>query len=57
MTEHEQKLELQALIVEDIMSNIFEDDNLGIVRDALWNYLDLFTNAELEQQAKERGNP
>jgi hypothetical protein len=57
MTDHEQKLDLQALIIEDIMSNITEGDNLEIVRDALWSYLDLFTNAELEQQAKERANP
>lgn len=49
------KLEdLRIAIIDDIMDKIYEDGNLGIIRDALYSYYELATIAELETEYKER---
>lgn len=49
------KLEdLRDAIINDIMDNIYEENSLSIIRDALYSYYELATIAELETEYKER---
>lgn len=54
MTQKEKIEDFRIAIIDDIMDNIYEDGNLGIIRDALYSYYELATIAELETEYKER---
>ena len=48
------RYEMQVQILDDIMNDLTSDYNLGMVREAIRTYLDIFTNDELEVELKER---
>ena len=48
------RYEMQMEILESIMTDLTSDYNLGMVREAVRTYLDIFSNDELEAELKER---
>jgi hypothetical protein len=49
------KYEMKNILLDDIMTNITKDNNLDTIREALWAYLDVFTEAELDAELRVRG--
>ena len=50
MTRHE----MQMAILDNIMQDLTSDYNLGMVREAVRTYLDIFENDELQAELNER---
>lgn len=48
------RYEMQMAILEDIMDDITSEYNLGMVREAVRTYLDVFANDELEAELNDR---
>lgn len=54
MTPREKREILTDAVIDDIMDNIFKDANLGLIRDGLFDHLAQWTDAEIENEYKER---
>ena len=48
------RYDMQMEILEDIMNDLHSDYNLGMVREAVRTYLDIFENDELQAELFER---
>ena len=48
------RYDMQMTVLDDIMSDLTSDYNVGMVREALRTYLDNFANDELEIELNER---
>lgn len=49
------RYEMKNILLDDIMTNITKDNNLDTIREALWAYLENFSNEELEAELIGRG--
>lgn len=54
MTQTEIRGLLTDAIIDDIMENIYKDDNLGTIRDALENHLAQLSDDAIEGEYKAR---
>lgn len=54
MTPREKREMLTDAVIDDIMENIYEDGNLGIIRDALADHFAHWRYEEIENEYKER---
>lgn len=54
MTPKEKRELLTDAIIDDIMDNIFNDANLGLIRDGLFTYLAHWSDAEIEGEYQAR---
>ena len=54
MTPREKREMLTGAVIDDIMENIYEDGNLGIIRDALADHFAHWRYEEIENEYKER---
>jgi hypothetical protein len=54
MTPTEIREILTDAIIDDIMENIYKDDNLGTIRDGLFTYLAQWSDDEIEGEYKAR---
>lgn len=48
------RYEMQMEILDSIMDDLTSDYNLGMVREAVRTYLDIFSNDELEVELSDR---
>ena len=55
MTPTEKREMLIDAIADDIMENIFKDDNLGLIRDALNDHLSRWSDEGIQGEYRERG--
>lgn len=54
-SDYEDEEEIKSAIIDDIMENIYEEHNLGTIRDALEAFYQFATPAQLEADYIERG--
>ena len=54
MTPREKREMLEDAIIDDIMENIYQDGNLGLIRDALADHIAQWSYENIEQEYKAR---